>query len=93
MDERQGRRLTQKLSWHALAELALQTGTPIEQAFMPTTNHSPDKCGDIINDWLLVNEAWKDGYIPGTYKVYPPESSDPKDFLSDHRVVAAKLGL
>jgi hypothetical protein len=81
------------IGWHALAELASQSGTPKEQAFMPTVNRGPEHGGGMLIDWLLVNNEWQEGLVPGSYQVHAPESSDHREHPSDHRLVTAKLQL
>jgi hypothetical protein len=90
-DNNAGKRLTQKVGWYALAELAHQTGTPAAQAFLPTVNRGPEVGGGLIIDWLLVNEAWKDGLVAGTYKVHVPVDQSPEARPSDHRLVTATM--
>lgn len=82
----------QAIGWHALAELAHQSGTSAEEAFKPTVNRGPEQGGGLLIDWLLVNNAWQEGLVAGTYRVHSP-SGKPETFPSDHRLVTASLKL
>jgi hypothetical protein len=79
------------IGWHALAELAYHSGTPLEEAMKPTVNRSPEEGGGLLIDWLLVNNAWKEGLVANTYQVHEPVASAPEDYPSDHRLVTATL--
>lgn len=79
------------IGWHALAELAYQSGTPLEEAIKPTVNRGLEAGGGLLIDWLLVNDAWKGGLIPETYHVHEPASPEPESYPSDHRLVTATL--
>lgn len=79
----------QAIGWHALAELAYHSGTSAEEAFKPTVNRSSEQGGGLLIDWLLVNNAWKEGLVAGSYQVHEP--SDLKAHPSDHRLVTATL--
>jgi len=89
---KQARALGQEaIGWHALAELAYQNGTPLEEAIKSTVNRGPEAGGGLLIDWLLVNNAWKEGLVAKTYHVHEPIASDPEDYPSDHRLVTATL--
>jgi len=82
----------QAIGWHALAELAYQSGTSTEEAFKPTVNRGSEQGGGLLIDWLLVNNAWKEGLVPGSYHVHTP-SGKPGNYPSNHRLVTASLKL
>jgi hypothetical protein len=92
-DARLGGRPARELGWYALAELAHASGTPAEEAFRPTVNRGVDRGGGLLIDWMIVNEAWKDGLVPETYTVHVPPGDSPTSFPSDHRLVTATLEL
>jgi hypothetical protein len=79
--------------FHALAELAAAAGMPPEEAFKPTTNQGADRGGEIIIDWVLINDAWlrAGGLVDDTYKVHVPEHQDKPRRPSDHRRISADL--
>jgi hypothetical protein len=79
------------IGWHALAEIAYQQGMPAAEAFQPTVNRSAQEGGGLLIDWMLVNNAWAEGLVPGTYHVHVPGGTDPSMHPSDHRLVTATL--
>lgn len=79
----------QAIGWNALAELAYYSGTPPEEAFKPTVNKSDEDGGGLLIDWMLVNDAWREGLVPHTYRVHEP--LDPTKPPSDHRLVTATM--
>ncbi len=81
----------QAIGWHALAELAYQSGTPAEEAFKPTVNRNPEQGGGLLIDWLLVNNAWKEGLVADTYRVHEPDDPHLEAYPSDHRLITATL--
>jgi hypothetical protein len=92
-NEERRARDARKVGWYALAELAHAQGMPDERAFTPTVNRGIDKGGSMLIDWMIVNEAWKDGLVPDTYMVHVPPGDRREDFPSDHRLVTATLEL
>lgn len=80
--------------FHLVADLAAATGTPPAEAYRATTNTAEYGGGHMI-DLLLLNEAWRTGYVTGTYKVHqhPKHRPYPTSWWFDHRLVSAMLVL
>lgn len=93
-DEQAGRRADGR-RFHALCDLAHQTGTPADEAYRPTTNDAINPGGETVNDWLLINKQWRrtGGLVADTYQVHVPPGSTRADYPSDHRRVSAVLAL
>lgn len=66
------------VGWHAIPDLAAAHG----EKLLPTTNTTAGGSGLLI-DFGIVNEAWRDGYVPGSYYVAVP--ADGVTPPSDHR--------
>jgi hypothetical protein len=75
-----------------VAELAHQTGTPVQEAFMATVNEGIDASGLLI-DYLLANGALAPAYARGSYKVHVPPGTTRAEYPSDHRLVVAAFDL
>jgi endonuclease/exonuclease/phosphatase family metal-dependent hydrolase len=91
-DERTDRRATGR-AWHALPDLAYAAGAPAELAYRATTNHDINTGGELVNDWLLINNAWvrAGGLAGGSYHVHIPSGRTPAECPSDHRRISADL--
>lgn len=73
--------------WHAIPDIAACVDGV---ALAPTT--IPRKGGSgLLIDFGLVNDAWRDGYVPGSYYVEVP--SDGSEVVSDHCVSGWQLRL
>jgi len=81
--------------FHALPDLAMQQGTPQQQAMRPTVNSPVDRGGELIIDLMLINDTWlhAGGLVPGSYQVHlpPPGRTYPQSWWFDHRLATATL--
>lgn len=73
------------IGFHAIPELAWRQGMPADKALIPTVNPDIDKGGDLLIDFGVLNEAWKDGLVPDTFHIDVPPGRTRADFPSDHR--------
>lgn len=91
-DEPTARRETGR-AWHALPDLAYATGAPAETAYRATTNDGINIGGELLNDWMLINNAWlhAGGLAPGSYQVHISPGTTPDEYSSDHRRISADL--
>jgi len=87
-DEAGGRRI-EGCGFYAVAELAYQSGTPANEAFLPTVNTGVGG-SELLIDWLLINRHFR--LVPETYRVHVP-LGPPANFPSNHRLVTATLEL
>ncbi|MGI5214907.1 hypothetical protein [Plantactinospora sp. CA-290183] len=74
---------------HAVAELAWRDDP--SKLIVPTVNEGVDPGGELLIDYLLVNDAMLPSVIPGSYQVHIPDPSAP--YPSDHRLVTMQLDL
>ncbi|WP_207126747.1 endonuclease/exonuclease/phosphatase family protein [Actinocatenispora comari] len=91
-DERTDRRETGRV-WHALPDLAYAGGAPAELAYRATTNEQINTGGELVNDWMLINDVWlrAGGLAGGSYQVHIPPGRTPAECPSDHRRISADL--